>query len=350
MRGRSPCLTNPCIDRPTKTPDDDSWDHLGSLLYLTGKRMADLSETDERSVRNYVNSQSPKDDEVTLVQQVGSRRILGHKHDLYDVNCAKSRWWVITKPTNLYLQSDFPEVEQALIFHLGLSAFLAERSRSTMEDADVEEHVSSSWRRFQQALDGMHEAEESEDYQAVGVKCRDALIALAKDHLDAEWIGHLDDAPKAADFKGWANIFAERLCESGRLRTYLKTIVDKTWDITVWLQHNSNATPVDADIVLEATGHLIGTLGRLIRRHELDEPDRCPRCDSYRVREDIENDATDEGFWESDICAACGWQSERIFTSWRDHFEGTDIEGYLASPGSGVGAGQQAAARLDDGQ
>ena len=169
-------------------------------------------------------------------------------------------------------------------------------------------------------------------------------------HLDAEWIGPLDHPPKAADFKGWANIFAERLCESGRLRTYLKTIADKTWDITVWLQHNSNATPVDADIVLEATGHLIGTLGRLIRRHELDEPDRCPRCDSYRVREDIENDATDEGFWESDICAACGWQSERIFTSWRDHFEGTDIEGYLASPGSGVGAGQQAAARLDDGQ
>ena len=74
--------------------------------------MADLSETDERSVRNYVNSQSPKDDEVTLVQQVGSRRILGHKHDLYDVHCAKSRWSVITKPTNLYLQSDFPEVEQ----------------------------------------------------------------------------------------------------------------------------------------------------------------------------------------------------------------------------------------------
>jgi hypothetical protein len=30
-------------------------------------------------------------------------------------------------------------------------------------------------------------------------------------------------------------------------------------DLTVWLQHNSNATPVDADIVIEATGQVVGT-------------------------------------------------------------------------------------------
>ena len=43
----------------------------------------------------------------------------------------------------------------------------------------------------------------------------------------------VSNPPKAADFKGWANIFADRLSQAGRLRSYLKAIVDKTWDLTV---------------------------------------------------------------------------------------------------------------------
>jgi len=130
----------------------------------------DLSEPDERAIRRYVDSQSPADDKANLVQAVGSQRIVGRRHELYDVHCEKPRWWVITNPTNLYQQSDFPEVEQALIFHIGLGAFLAERSRRVLSDPETEEHVSSSWRRFGQAVDDMNDAEESEDFQAVGVK------------------------------------------------------------------------------------------------------------------------------------------------------------------------------------
>ena len=181
----------------------------------------------------------------------------------------------------------------------------------------------------------MESPEESEDFQAVGVECRDALIALAKDHASSDWLGEVRQPPKAADFKGWSNLFADRLSE-GRVRSYLKALVDKTWDLTVWLQHNSNATPLDADIVLEATGHLIGTLGRLVRRQEIGDPFRCPRCDSYRVNEDLEDDDAEEGVWTSDVCASCGWRTEPVFTSWAEHFEGTDPIGYLSSPGMGI--------------
>lgn len=297
--------------------------------------MPDLSEPEERAIRDYVNSQSPKEDQAELVQKVGSRRTLGRRRDLYDVHCAQSRWWVITDPTNLYSQDDFPQLEQALIFHIGLGAVMAERGKSALENPEAEEQVAPSWRRFQQAVDTMNDPEESEDFQAVGVKCRDALIALAKDHADADWLGEVTERPKAADFKGWGNIFAEHLSE-GRLRNYLKALTDKTWDLTVWLQHNANATPVDADIVLEATGQLIGTFGKLIHRREVGEPPRCPRCDSYRLREDTEADDGGEGFWASEVCATCGWRSERVFTSWAEHFEGSDIAGYLASPTTGI--------------
>lgn len=296
--------------------------------------MGELAEHEERAIRDYVNSQSPKDDQAGLVQRIDSRRVLGRTHEIFDVHCAKTRWWVITDPTNLYLQTDFPQAEQALIYHIGLGVVIAERSRSETED----EPVSPPWRRYRDALKVMDNASEAEDFQAVGIKCRDALIALGKQYRDADWVGQLAEPPKAADFKSWGGIYAERLSE-GRQRSYLKAIVDKTWDLTVGLQHDSNATPDDADLVLEATGHLISTLTRLVRRHDQDQPARCPQCESYRLVDDIQDDDEGEGFYESVVCSACGWRSERAFTSWKEHFTPEHVEriaDYLAGPGLGI--------------
>ena len=297
--------------------------------------MADLPEHEARSIRDYVNSQS-RDDPAGLVQKMGSRRIMGRVHDMYDVHCERSRWWVITDPTNLYFQDDFPDVEQALIFHLGLGIFIAERSRAEMPEED-EERVSGSWRRFKQALADMDDAGEAEDYQAVGIKCRDALLAAVRDHMDAEWVGEVEDPPKVSDFKNWGNLFAERLAE-GRVRSYIKALVDKTWDLSVWLQHNTNATPGDAELVLDATGHLLSALGRLIHRRDHGEPERCPRCGSYRLDHDVEvvEDA-EPGMLESTICGACGWQTEQEFTSFADHFKGHEqnVIDYLTRPADG---------------
>lgn len=296
--------------------------------------MADLAEHEERAIRDYVNSQSPDNDQAGLVQRVHAQRILGRVHEVFDVHCERTRWWVITEPTNLYLQSHFPEAEQALIFHIGLGAVLAERSRGELED-DNEQHVTAPWRRYRDALTAMNEADEAEDFQSVGIKCRDALIALGKLYQDAEWLGDVADPPKVADFKGWGGIYAERLSRD-RVRNYVKALVEKTWDLTVALQHNSNATPFDADLALEATAHLIGTLGRLVSRHLNGDPKRCPKCESYRLDEDIEQDPHRAGFDVSTVCAACGWRSDRIFTSWNEHFEGTKLEEYLAEPGTGI--------------
>lgn len=297
--------------------------------------MTEMPEHEERSIRDYVNSQSPKDDQAELVQKIASQRVLGHVHDIYDVHTKSTRWWVITDPTNLYRQTDFPKADQALIYHLGLGIYIAEKNRARSGE-DEEEYISPAWRRFRQAVDAMNAASESEDFQSVGLKCRDTLISFGKEHKNAEWIDAVVEPPKAADFKGWANIFAERLTEAGRLRSYLKSIIDKTWDLTVWLQHNNGATPIDAEIVLESTSHLLRMFGYLIRRIEIGEPDRCPSCDSYNIDEDIETDDERKGFWESVVCGACGWQSEREFTSWAEHFKDADLEGYLSNPGLGI--------------
>ncbi|HJQ00386.1 MAG TPA: hypothetical protein VJ851_02195 [Jatrophihabitans sp.] len=296
--------------------------------------MVELPEHEERRIRDYVNSQSPADDQAGLVQKVGSHRIMGHVHEMYDVHCDKTRWWVITDPTNLYLQSDFPDVQQALIFHLGLGLFLAQRSRGELDESH-EEVLSGSWRRYRQALDAMDIAGEAEDFQAIGIKCRDSLLAFVRDHLNDEWVGEVAERPKTSDFKGWAEIFAERLTE-GRVRSYVKTLVDKVWDLAVWLQHNNDATPDDAELVLEATGNLLTTFGRLLHRREYGDPERCPRCSSYRLDEDVEVvEEPESGFLETTICGGCGWQSEQMFARWSDRASDADVAAYLERPTPG---------------
>lgn len=299
--------------------------------------MNEVSNHEVKRIRDYVNSQSPADDQAVLVQKLGSRRVMGRLHESYDVHCERSRWWVITEPTNLYSQEAFPQAEQALIFHLGLALYMAERSRAELPLED-EERIPGSWRRFQQAVQDLNDAGEAEDFQAIGIRCRDSLLAMARDHRNAAWLGVVDDPPKVSDFKGWGNVFAERLAE-GRLRAYLKGLVDRTWDLAVSLQHNSDATPIDAELVLDATAHLLSVVGRLIRRWEQGEPDRCPRCGSYKLSEDIDVvDGPVSGYLASTICGGCQWQSEQVFTSWADHFEGADLGGYLAHPAEGPSA------------
>lgn len=131
--------------------------------------MTEVPEHEERSIRDFVNSQSPKDDQAELVQKIASQRVLGRVHDIYDVHTKSTRWWVITDPTNLYRQTDFPKAEQALIYHLGLSIYIAEKNRARSGE-DKEQYISPAWRRFRQAVDAMNAASESEDFQSVGPK------------------------------------------------------------------------------------------------------------------------------------------------------------------------------------
>ena len=75
----------------------------------------------------------------------------------------------------------------------------------------------------------------------------------------------------------------------------------------------------------------------LLHRREKGAPERCPRCGSYALDEDIEVvDEPTDGYRESHVCRACEWRSERTFVSWDEHFEGADVEGYLSQSRTGL--------------
>jgi len=293
------------------------------------------AEWEDRSIRQYVEGQLRDDDDgVTLVQRVGQERIAGRTHLMYDVHTIKGRWWVITEPTNLYDQEAFPEIDYTLSFHLGLWLRIGERSRVEADD-DRREHAEGAWRRYAAAVDAMNTANDSEDFQAVGVKCREALLALVRDNHDAPWVGEVADPPKGDDLKGWMAIFTAKLLPDRRQRAYLKDVTDKTWDIAVGLQHNSNATPLDAEWTLDAVQQVLRSFMLARVKHERGAPPRCTRCRSYCLVGEGEIDVVDdeEGYASWTTCGACGWESERDFEpfeNWRTRV-GPNLDKYLES-------------------
>lgn len=298
--------------------------------------MPQVSEHEERSVRQYVEGQLRDDEDgVTLVQRVAQERVGARTYSTYDVRTAKGRWWVITDPMNLYDQDSFPEVDQLLTFHLGLGLRLAQSSRVEVEP-DRREHAEGAWRRYAAAVEALETAnDDAEHFQAVGIHCRESLLALARENQAAAWVGDVPEAPKGDDLKGWMAIFAARLLPDRRQRAYLREVTDKTWDIAVGLQHNTKATLWDAELTLRAVGHLLNTFMLARVKHERGEPALCPSCGSYRLTEDGEADEVtgEPGYAQWTLCAACGWTSGRDFESyaaWLERVGENRVVRYLA--------------------
>lgn len=296
--------------------------------------MPQTAEHEERNVRQYVESQLHDDEDgVTLVQHVGQERVAGTTHLMYDVHTIKGRWWVITEPTNLYDQVAFPEIDYTFSFHLGLRLRIHEKGRVEVED-ERREHAEGAWRRYTAAVEAMDTANDAEDFQAIGVKCRESLLALARENDSAPWVGQVAEPPKGDDLKGWMAIFAEKLLPDRRQRAYLKDVTDKTWDLAVGLQHNTNATPWDAELTLEAVSHLLSCFMLARVKHDRGSPARCTRCASYRLVGEGEVDYVDdvEGYASWTTCAACGRESERdfeSFTDWRERV-GDNLDKYVS--------------------
>ena len=92
-----------------------------------------------------------------------------------------------------YVESQLHDDEDAvtlnvLSFHLGLGLRIHERRR-VEADEDEREFAEGAWQPYSQAVEAMNSTNDAEDFQAVGVKCREALLALARENRDAPWLG-----------------------------------------------------------------------------------------------------------------------------------------------------------------
>lgn len=249
---------------------------------------------EKAEIRAYVESQASED--VVHVEKAASEMVGPVRHDIWDVHCAESRWWVVTNPTNLYDQADFKSRDVVLTFHVGFMLRVAYgQERKVPVTPERAELLSGSWRRWQQAFDAYDGANEAETYQAVGVRLRECLVSFVGETRSDDLLPSGTERPKNADFKGWTELLANYLApgeSAARLRSYLKSLALETWTFVNWLTHAKNAVRIDAEIGLKMVEHLLGmfTAARL----RLDRaPKRCEVCGSYEVA--------------AGVCRHCEW-------------------------------------------
>jgi hypothetical protein len=75
--------------------------------------MLEATQKELDDVTGYTASQAPILT-VEFAQKIYSKNVLDHRHDVWDVHTNVDRWWVITNPTNLYSQAQFPNMDLAV--------------------------------------------------------------------------------------------------------------------------------------------------------------------------------------------------------------------------------------------
>jgi hypothetical protein len=265
-----------------------------------------------REIMDYVESQirDPKI-KATHAAFLETKRLDTRRYDLWEVDTSDGEsWWVITNLTNYYSKRDHPDRDVAFSLHLGIMQRL--RARQDAEHIPgspaEKDRLAAVWRRWQQAGEALDLADEAEEFMAVGMRCRTALLAFAKEVAKPEWVPEGQKAPKRGDFVGWADVVADRVA-GDRLRALLKGMAKHTWDYVQALTHDEEATLVDGTMAVAATADVIGLYGLALVRYERGVPARCPKCGSYRLDTEYRPELPAADPYVT-YCEACEWQEE----------------------------------------
>jgi hypothetical protein len=276
------------------------------MLLATDQEIAEIT--------GYVEWQAP-DLKVTFCQKVYSESVLSHRHDVWDVHTTKDRWWVITNPTNLYSQDLFPNMDLAVTFHMGLMLRLPRSEKPTISSGQIEPFA-LAFEAVSAAHDALGQAHKVADYQAVGVRCREALLSFtAIAQVAMPWADEAEP-PKKSDFKAWI----DHVCsvalsgESNKQRRQLfKTQADAAWTFVNWLTHSTSSNWHDAEAAVSATDSAVSLCTNAATLFIRNVPNECPRCGDHRLTPlRAENPHAEGEGWERAYCTQCEWVGEPV--------------------------------------
>ncbi|TAU91314.1 hypothetical protein ELI41_23625 [Rhizobium leguminosarum] len=270
--------------------------------------MLNATDEEKEEVAEYFKWQAP-DLTMTFLQKVYSEAVLGHVHDVWDVHTDKDRWWVITNPTNLYSQEQFPNLDLAVTFHIGL-CLRVPRSEKRGLDPRRLLPFGEVFKQLEQATETLTQAKGVADYQGIGVRCRETLLSFIAAAQDAVDWGD-GERPKRADLKGWVDrILGAALVGSAHKerRHLLRSLLVEAWDFANWLTHTKSPSWHDAEMSVATTEHALGIAASLVVRHIRGVPDECPQCGSPDLTpEEGRNSEILGVVWERPVCQDCGW-------------------------------------------
>jgi hypothetical protein len=244
----------------------------------------------------------------------------GEEVHIWNVKTDKGPWWVVEgkrMPMNLYTQDAmYLGADEVYSFHLGLMARVLDNHHREPETvlAPVS-HGDSRFlgvrRKLEEAAKMLVNGEEPEHFQAVGLACREALVALGQELVVDDDLSDGMKAPKMGDFKERAHLAIDRLLDgpaNKELRRHARHICDAAWEFCNATTHSSTRTAPDAGICLSIVGAVQSLFENLIEKAEGPSGDTgCPICQSRRL--EIREETNDEsGLILKVLCAHCGWE------------------------------------------
>lgn len=235
-------------------------------------------------------------------------------------------WWVVegdTMPMNLYPQSAyFFTTDEVYSFHLGL---MQRMSASYNPEDYVQgttlgvELAPSLFRKLKKIAQEIDSVEDVEDFQSIGVQCRETLIELGNQIYETFMAGN-DEQPQKSNFKRKSELFISFYLngsENKDYRSIIRKLTESTWDYANKLTHSSNATFYEASTCVSLCISLVGVYENI--RQKVFDPlsqYKCSTCGGKNLNI-VDDEINEEGivlkwFFE---CEDCSNITEIVFDS-----------------------------------
>jgi len=235
-------------------------------------------------------------------------------------------WWVVegdSVPMNLYPQEAYYfSADEVYSFHMGLM----ERMNASAEYKPEEfieaitlgcDIAPQLFRKLKIIALSIDSAVEIEDFQAIGVQCREILIELGNS-IYFEEMADGNEQPQASNFKKKAELFLQFYLngsDNGDYRSIIKKVTEATWDYTCKITHSSNSTFYEASTCVTLCTSLVGIYENI--RQKVFDPIsqcKCRVCKSKKLK--IVNDELKEDGSVKKLfleCEECGETTEVVF-------------------------------------
>jgi hypothetical protein len=277
-----------------------------------------MEERTQAEVIKYIEGQSKNECKVVSAKIERAFEDLGTKVNVWNVRTnIEDSWWVVEGidfPMNLYPQDAYYfGTDEAYSFHIGIiSRMKAEYKPEKYVDAmTVESGIEPTlYRKLSKVASLIDTAYEVEDFQTLGVQCREILIELGNG-VYSEEMASGEEQPQASNFKKKAELFTCWVLKGAvnkDYRKYIKRITESTWDFCNKLTHSTNATFYEVSSCVSLCMTLV-TMYENMRMKQFDPfcQHMCNNCKSRKLK--IIEDVTDEEGIVKELflqCEVCG--------------------------------------------
>jgi len=260
-------------------------------------------------------------DEIINIKCEETFTDLGTEVNVWNVKTKSEAFWVIEgelAPMNLYPQQAYYfSADEAYSFHMGITQRLYKDTQNNFKHI-IDEipldigRLKSINRKLNMASQKLSMDLEPEEFQSIGLICRESLVDLAKElcKKNPELINELK--LKKSDFKGIANAFIDLYIpeeNNSDLRNYSRKMVDFAWSYNSSVVHSQNRTFPDIKIALLFTSSVVSLIENLFYKYlGFDHEFVCPDCGSKQI-EFFETDDKEEIIAR---CLAC--ENEELLT------------------------------------